>query len=128
MAYKGYLFKVNGAIFPHKYITPGTYQVSPNQTQDDNTYIDGDGKLRRNVLPHRRTKFEFTTPYINEAQNREIQALFPDELTVNVEYWNPRKGAYETAVCYVPDLTFTVYKSKGNDVLYNPLRLAFIEY
>lgn len=128
MGYQGYLFKVNGTIFPNKYISPGTYQITPNQTQDDNTYIDGDGKLHRDVLPHKRTKFEFTTPYIYEADNRAIQALFPSLLTVNVEYWNPRKGIYETAVCYTPDTTFVVYETKGDNILYNPLRLAFIEY
>lgn len=128
MSYNGYLFKVNGQIFPHKYISPGTYQVTPNQTQDVDSYVDGDGKLHRNVLPHRRTKFEFTTPYIKEPDNRVIQALFPDDLTINVEYWNPRKGIYETAVCYTPDTTFTVYDSDDTDILYSPLRIAFIEY
>lgn len=128
MAYQGYLFSINGTPFPHKYIAQGTYEITPNQKQDDNTYIDGDGKLHRDVLPHDRTKFEFATPHINEADNIILQALFPNTLTVSVSYWNPRKSAYENATCYVPDLTFAVYKSTDTDIEYSPLRIAFIEY
>lgn len=128
MAYQGYLFSVNGVTFPHKYIAQGTYRIDPNQKQDDNTYTDGDGELHRDVMSHKRTKFEFTTPYIKEADNRIIQALFPDDLTISVTYWNPRKGAYESGVCYTPDLSFLVYESTDTDIEYSPLRLAFIEY
>ena len=128
MAYQGYLFSVNGDPFPHEYIALGTYNITPNQKQDDNSYTDGDGKLHRDVLPHERTKFEFTTPHIKEADNRIIQGLFPDTLTITVKYWNPRKGIYENAICYTPDTTFSVYRSEGNNIEYSPLRLAFIEY
>ncbi len=128
MAYQGYLFSINNTPFPGKYIAQGTYQISPNQKQDDNTYTDGDGELHRDVLSHKRTKFEFTTTHIREGDNRILQGLFPDDLTINVNYWNPRKGIYETGICYTPDITFTVYDADPTDVLYSPIRLAFIEY
>jgi hypothetical protein len=128
MAFAGYLLKVNSTIFPHKYIKIETYKITPNQTQDDNSYEDGDGLLHRDVLPHKRSKLEFVTPQIHEADNRIIQALFPDTLTVSIELWNPRKGIYETATCYTPDTTFEIYKTTDTDIIYNPLRIAFIEY
>ena len=128
MAYAGYLFKINGTPFPHEYITPESYQITPNQTLDDDSYTDGDGVFQRDIYPHKRTKFEFMTPQVNETQNRAIQELFPDTLTVEAEYWNPRKGIYEDAICYTPDITFTVHDTAETNLTYNPLRLAFIEY
>jgi hypothetical protein len=129
MAFAGYLLKVNGSTFPHKFIKLDTYTIDPNQVQDgDNTYEDGNGKLHRDILPHRRTKVEFTTPHINESENRELQALFPNTETVTVDYWNPRKGIYETGTCYTPNLNFQVYKISASDITYNPIRIAFIEY
>lgn len=128
MTYEGYLFSINNVPFPGKYIAQGTYQITPNQKQDDNTYTDGDGKLHRNVLSHKRTKFEFTTPHIKEGDNRILQGLFPNDLTVNVKYWNPRKGIYEMGICYTPDITFSVYDADDMSILYSPIRLAFIEY
>jgi hypothetical protein len=126
MAFLGHLIKINGTIF--SLIKAETYQITPNQIQDDNTYVDGDGVLHRDTLPHKRTKIEFTTPHLSEADNRTLQALIPNTVTVIVEYWNPRKGTYETATCYTPDLTFEIFKITGAEILYSPIRMAFIEY
>lgn len=128
MAFQGYLIKVNGNTFPHKFIKLDTYSIDPNQIQDDDSYVDGDGELHRQTLPHERTKLEFTTAQIGETENRELQALFPDTKTINVEYWNPRKGTYETGTCYTPNLKFEIFSISSNNITYNPIRLAFIEY
>lgn len=128
MAFAGYLLKIDGVIFPNKFIAMETYQITPNQKIDDETYTDGDGVLHRSVLPHDRTKAEFNTTYIKEADSAELQSYFPDTLSASVQYWNPKKSTYETGTFYVPDITFEIYSITATSVLYKPIRIAFIEY
>lgn len=128
MAFAGYLLKVNGTIFPNRFIKIDTYQITPNQLIDDDTYTDGNGKLHRSVLEHKRTKCEFTTANISEADSVIITGFIPNTVTVNIEYWNPKKHIYETAVCYTPDITYEIHQLTATDISYKPIRLAFIEY
>lgn len=126
--FNGYLLKINGVIFPNKFIAVESYQITPNQITDEDSYIDSDGRLHRNVLPHKRSKLEFNTPHIREAQNGELQSYFPDTISMDAEYWNPRKRVYESGTFYTPDLTFEIKDIKENDILYKPIRIALIEY
>lgn len=128
MAFAGYLVKIDATPFPNKFIALESYQVTPDQLTDEDDYLDGDGKLHRNVLPHDRTKAEFNTPPINQADNAELQALFPNTVSMAATLWNPRTGAYEAGTYYVPDITFEIYDITATDIKYKPIRIAFIEY
>jgi hypothetical protein len=130
MAFLGYLLKINGLILPNRFIAIKTYTTTPNQIQDEDSYIDLDGVLDRSTLPHRRSKCEFNTPPINETDNHILQSYFPEDLKIEAEYWNPRKGIYETGTFYNPDITFTVesINEETNQITYEPIRLALIEY
>lgn len=49
----------------YKYIQPnGALTITPNQMQDLDSYVNGDGYLKRKVLKHSRTKIEWNTPYL----------------------------------------------------------------
>ena len=126
--FNSYLLKINGVIFPNKFIVPKTYDTTPNQKQDLDSYLDGNGKLNRTILPHLRTKCEFNTPPIKESKCGELRSFFGDTTTINVEYWNPKKGIYESGVFYAPDFTYTIDNLMNNDILYDKIRIALIEY
>lgn len=127
-AYQGWLLKFDGRIFPEKYIAHGSYNATPNQKQDEDSYQDGYGRLHRNVLPHTRSKIERTTPFMHLDSKIDMQSYFPDRVTMEVEYWNDETNTYTKGTFYVPDIQFPYYDASGTDIRYNPIRIALIEY
>jgi hypothetical protein len=128
MAFEGHLFELEGVVFPMKFIAIETYESTPNQKIDIDSYTDANGKLHRNVLPHTRSKFEFTTPTMSLTEKIEMQGFFPDRLTVSARYWNDETNTYTNGTFYVPDITFKPYATYAGDIKYKPIRIAFIEY
>ena len=126
--YKGWLLKFNGRIFPMKYIAHASYDATPDQQQDEDSYRDGYGKLHRNPLPHTVTKIEWTTPSMHLKDKIEMQSYFPDRITMEVEYWNDERNCYVTATFYVPDIKYPYYSASETDIRYNPIGIKLVEY
>lgn len=127
-AYKGWLLRLEGRVFPMKYIAHGSYTATPDQKQDEDSYQDGYGILHRNVLPHTRTKIEWTTPFMHLAEKIDMQSYFLNRVTIAAEYWNDERNGYATGTFYVPDIQFPYYDASETDIRYNPIRIALIEY
>lgn len=133
MAYKGYLLKVNGMEFPGKYISEKTYVVSPNQRIDLDSGRDASGVLHRSVCQHMPVKIELQTlpvdnediVLINSALGMTTQNI---ERTVEVEYYDMETDSYRTADCYMPNPQFTINHCSENNIFYDAVRYAFIEY
>ena len=127
--FEGWLLKINGFDMT-PYIHAGSYKATPDQQTDVDDYTDGEGIFHRNVLPARATKIEFDIKPVHLIDKIKIQAAFPTRTEVSVEYWNDETNQYQTGKMYIPDITFEpymVYRELG-DVLYNPIRIAVIEY
>ena len=43
MAFQGYLLQINGRTLPNRYIKLDSYQSTPNQRQDADSYVDAVG-------------------------------------------------------------------------------------
>ena len=84
--------------------------------------------LHRNILPHKRSKVEFETIRMHLADKTEFQSYFLSRDKMFVKYWNDELNAYATGTFYVPDIAFKIYRIQGNDIEYNSLRIALIEY
>ena len=128
MAFAGYLLKINGTIFPNKYIQLDSYASTPNQIMDIDTYRDADGVLHRNTLEHTASKIDFNTPYLNLANKINFQSYIPTRKQLTLEYWNDETNAYAAGTFYVPDIAYEIYQTTSNDIIYKPIRVAFIEY
>lgn len=129
--FEGWLLKVNGVELPTKYIRADTYTVTPDQETDLDDYTDNDGIFHRNILPAKATKIEFNLIPLRLAQLRKVFDIIPlEDNEVQIEYWNPRKFAYQSGRAYVPDVSFEPYMvyREIKDILYNEIRIAFIEY
>lgn len=126
MAINGYLLKIQGAALPLRYCQ--SYRVSPDRYTDKDSYIDGTGELRRNVLGHTRSGITVTTGFLTEGDIKELSAIFGNRVRVEVEYWNPLRGGYASGVFYVPDLEFELLMVGGGEAVYRPLEVEFIEY
>lgn len=127
--FKGYLLRNTAVgIIPNKFLQANGYSCTPNQQSDKNTYVDEEGLLHRDVLPHTSTKIEFNTPPMHLNDKIAFQKYFPSRTVVELEYWNDETNDYEIGSFYVPSIEFSYYAVWGNDILYNPIRVAFIEY
>lgn len=135
MAFEGYLMKAFGTIFPHKYIQISTYQTTPSQRQDLDSYQDSKGNLHRTVVPHDRSKIVFKTmDNLKLAEKQEIQAFFNGAMTnarerkITLTYWNDEDNMYKTGFFYIPDVTYPIKRIMGNDIVYDSVEYHLIEY
>lgn len=135
MAFEGYLMKAFGTIFPHKYIQASSYQATPSQRQDLDSYQDSQGNLHRTVVPHDRTKIIFkTVDNLSLAEKQEIQAFFNAAMTnarerkVNLTYWNDESNAYATGSFYIPDVTYPIKRIEAANIVYDSVEYHLIEY
>ena len=121
--------------FPHKYIQISTYQTTPSQRQDLDSYQDSKGNLHRTVVPHDRSKIVFKTiDDLKLAEKQEIQAFFNGAMTnarerkVTLTYWNDEDNIYKTGSFYIPDVTYPIKRIMGNDIVYDSVEYHLIEY
>lgn len=132
MAYQGYLVKVGAAAFPMRYIRAETYKCTPAQRIDQGSDSDATGVLHRTVLPHTRSKIEFETPQLRGADvaaiNRLLGIAGNVRRDVSITYFDHESQSYKTAECYMPDVAYTIVRQTGDDLVYAPIRYAFIEY
>lgn len=132
MAYNGYLLKVGGKQIPNKFIQLSTYSITPNQRMESSAERDTTGMLHRETCEHTATKIEFNTPYIRGVEVAELNTLLgiaeDHQRNVTVEYFDPETQSYKNADCYMPDVQYSIYSEINNDLLYSPIRYAFIEY
>lgn len=130
MAFEGWLLKINGVVFPNSLIKFNTYRSIPNQVTEVDSYTDADGRIHRNVYPHKATRIEFQTKTLMFEDKLKLKNLIPIRTELELEYWNDESDCYETGVFYVPDLTFEIYHidRPNNTMIYNPVGIAFVEY
>lgn len=132
MAYNGYLLKVGGKQIPNKFIQLATYSITPNQRMESSAERDTTGMLHRETCEHTATKIEFNTPYIRGVEVAELNTLLgiagDHQRNVTVDYFDPETQSYKSADCYMPDVQYSIYSEINSDLLYSPIRYAFIEY
>ena len=121
---------------PLKYMKIEEYQVAPDQMLDLESYRSETGVLLRNPLSHTATKVEFNTPHLYRPDLNALLKIIKDGYIstkardVQRQYYDQYTDAYKTGHFYVPDIQFTInhINEDTGEILYNPVRIAFIEY
>lgn len=112
----------------------------PDQRQDLDSYVNGNGYLKRTVMEHTRTKWEANTAILTYDQKCKFISLLNKAMNVKdgghcsshkrhvrIRYYNEWSDSHTTGFFYIPDIEFN-YKTMLNDKLvYQPIRFAFIE-
>lgn len=123
-----------------KFMGINNYTSTPNQMQDLDSYVNANGRLKRNVMPHSRTKIEFNTPYLRHAQKLELVTILNTAMSLNdgvcdkperkvrIRFYNDWTDDYETAFYYISDVSFQYGGTYSGVPLYMPIRIALIEY
>lgn len=119
-----------------RYIRLESYSITPNQRLELKAERDVTGVLHRTTVTHTPSKIEFDTPYLYRADMVQLASLLRNSYTnalekkTSVEFYAPDTDSYQTGEFYVPDVKFQIYNVDRirMDIIYAPVRLAFIEY
>lgn len=109
-------------------IAEGGYSSVPNRQQDKNDFVNADGYLNRNILPHTRSTITLTLLDMSQADKELVQSFFPRREHVEITYWNDEDNAMTTGILYVPDIEYTIKSDKGDVKTYKGFTVEFIEY
>lgn len=112
-----------------------TYQITPQQTIDLDSYRSENGNLLRNPVATK-CKLEFNTPLMTDSQWAEIWNIIKAGFNNNTErklklkYYDTLSATYKTGYFYVPDVQTTIRNIEEAEgvINYQEIRLAFIEY
>ena len=122
------------------YIQKEGYNISPAQRQDLDSYVNGNGKLKRFVMPHKRTKIEVDMVYMQYAKKVKLVKILDRAFNVNdgecneeehkvrIRYYNDWKDDYSQGWFYISDPNWQVAGTYRGKPTYLPTRMAFIEY
>ena len=139
MAYNGYLIKLGGSsgtILPMRFISVGSYNATPNQRMETSASRSVTGVLHRTTVSHTASKIEFETPYLTNAERKQLNTLISQNFTnkqerkLDINYYDDEEDEYKNATCYVPDVKYSIdhIDAEKNIIYYKPVRYAFIEY
>lgn len=123
------------------YIEASSLNITPDATQEADSYRNANGALRRpNIMPLTISKIEFnikhtdgkTMSKVMSILNRgtQISGGIKAENKVHVRFYNPKKSEYKFAWMYYPEIPFNVYGTYMGDgeETYTPTRIALISY
>ena len=133
--FQGYLLSFNGANLNNKYISLKSFKVTPNQRLEIEAYRDANSLLHRVTSPNFKTKIDFTTVAGLTLSDKEDMCntintglINSNQKSYNVVYWNDDTSSYRQGIFYMPNVEYTIRRISDTDIIYEPIRIAFIEY
>ena len=134
MAYEGYLIAFGGCILPNSYLIQKGYSTTPNQRTELSAVRDNNNYLCRVTSPNHKTTIKLTTGVLHLSDKLAIQSIMAKGLVNEVErkysvtYYNDETNSYITSYFYMPDVTYSVIDTLGNDIIYSSVSFELIEY
>ena len=121
-----------------KYLEASSLNITPDQMQDLDSYVNANGILKRATMPYSRSKIEANIKYCNGNTMDEMMNILKkgtsvkdgisSENKVRIRFYNPKKMEYSYAWAYFPDITYNVYTTSNGFAVYTATRIAFITY
>lgn len=132
--FQGWMLKFGSQILSNKFLAYNDYTATPNQRTEVEAYRDLNNLLHRSTSPNFKTKIDFNTRPMWLPDKVEMQSVFASGLIdraqrkYNVTYWDDEQNTYKSGVFYMPDVEYKPIRVVGNNILYNKIRIALIEY
>ena len=112
-----------------------TYQITPQQAIDLDSYRAETGTLIRNVVGSK-CKLEFNTPIMSDSEWNAVWNIISAGFNNNTEkklklrYYDTLSASFKTGYFYVPDVQTQIMNvdEVSGKVMYSEIRVAFIEY
>lgn len=133
--FQGYLLSFNGANLNNKYISLKSFKVTPNQRLEIEAYRDANSLLHRITSSNFKTKIDFTTVAGLTLSDKEDMfntintgLINSNQKSYNIVYWNDDTSSYRQGIFYMPNVEYTIRRISDTYIIYEPIRIAFIEY
>lgn len=121
------------------YIEASSLNITPDQMQDLDSYVNANGLLKRTTMPYSRSKIEFNVKHTDEETMDKVMSILNRgvnsggifaENKLKIRFYNQKLMKYSEAWAYFPDITYGVYGTYMGDgeAIYTPTRIAFITY
>ena len=136
--FRGYLLKATGAAsaFPDRFIEEGSWDSTPDQREELKAYRDDNTRdLTRVTAAGKKSVFSFSTREgLHLDEKIAIQNYFYNnesdhtQRKINLTFWNDETNSYDTGDFYRPNMPFKIKRYTSNDIIYDSLKLEFVEY
>jgi len=130
--FEGYYLKLGNDIIPAEFIKHDSYQGILN-TVDVDSYRNANADLVKNTV-NTKVKAEFETPYLYMAKKNELMTLIrshyinPLDRSLMLTTYVDELDDYRTCKVYLVDPQFKVQQNSPYGVIYQPTRIAFVEF
>lgn len=135
MSFTGELIRVGSYLIPNSIIALDTYDCTPDQRQDVDSYRDLNQDLHRNVADHYKSVVKFQSrnglaesvirPVIEGIQSNYTNVK---ERKVHLQYFNTDTGSYSSGDFYLVQPQYKVIRIDGTQLYYGGINFEFIEY
>lgn len=141
--FAGYLLRATGAgnsasakKFLNKYIDAGSWECTPDQREEIKAYRDDNTRnLTRVTAAGTKSTISFETrENLHLADKQAFLDYFYDnesdhlQRKIHLEFWNDETNNYDEGDFYRPNMPFKIKKITDNDIIYDSLKLEFVEY
>lgn len=136
--FQGYLFKAvaTNTPFPNRYIEFKTWSSTPKQREEIKAYRDDNTRaLTRVTASGKKSVFSFNVRQGLHLEDKiALLKFFTDaetsavERKIQLQYWNEESNNYDTGYFYRPNMPFKIIRIENDDIIYDTLKLEFIEY
>jgi hypothetical protein len=130
--FQNYYLKLGNDTLSYEFITNNSYQGVLN-TLDVDSYRNANGDLVKNTVTTK-LKVEFETPYLymnkkNELMNF-IRSHFINSLdrSLYITAYVDELDDYRTCKVYLVDPVFKIQQNSPQGIIYQPTRIAFVEF
>ena len=130
--YADYDVKLGNDILPREFIKHDSLQVTLN-TLDVDSYRNANGTLVKNTVANK-VKVEFETPYLYMSKKNELMNLISShyinalDRRFYVTVYVDELDDYKTVLCYLVDPVFKKQQNSPSGIIYQPTRIAFVEF
>ena len=81
-----------------QYIEASSYNVTPDQMQDLDSYVNANGKLKRTTMPYSRSKIEFNIVHTDEEIMDKLMTILKKARKLKTELLPKTKSEYVSTI------------------------------
>lgn len=125
--YNGYRLKINGRIFPNRFIAQGTYsgQDEPRVVE---IWKDASHVEHMVTAGPKKANISFSIIEHDSADHAALMDYFQQDDGIEVEFYNDRTDSYRTAICRLKNAPkFSHRNTYGGKLQYKPTQISLIE-
>lgn len=132
MAFQGYYIKLGNDTLSYEFMKHDSYQGTLN-TLDVDSYRNANGDLVKNTVTQK-LKVEFETPYLYMPKKTELMSFIRShyinalDRSLYITAYVDELDDYRTCKVYLVDPPFKIQQNSKSGIIYQPTRIAFVEF